>query len=111
MLLGFSLLLLLLLQVLRSSGYGRVIDMTGHERRDQTYFEGTGGCGLFWGGFGGRMHHWLCAALIEAVATAAAGGTHVRVPSSCVIVGCLTASACLWCCCGVCLQACWCWTA
>jgi hypothetical protein len=31
-----------IIQVLRSSGYGRVIDMTGHERRDKTYFEGTG---------------------------------------------------------------------
>lgn len=31
-----------IIQVLRSSGYGRVIDMTGHERRDQKYFEGTG---------------------------------------------------------------------
>lgn len=30
------------MQVLRSSGYKRVIDMSGHERRDQTYFEGTG---------------------------------------------------------------------
>lgn len=31
-------------QVLRASGYNRVIDMTGHEKHDQKYFEGTGGC-------------------------------------------------------------------
>jgi hypothetical protein len=31
-----------IIQVLRSSGYKRVIDMSGHERRDQKYFEGTG---------------------------------------------------------------------
>jgi hypothetical protein len=27
---------------MRSFGYKRVIDMSGHERRDQKYFEGTG---------------------------------------------------------------------
>jgi len=30
-------------QVLRGMGYSRVVDMTGHERYDRKYFEGTGG--------------------------------------------------------------------
>jgi hypothetical protein len=31
------------IQVLRQAGYERVIDMSGHEKRDKAYFEGTGG--------------------------------------------------------------------
>jgi hypothetical protein len=34
------------IQVLRQAGYDRVIDMSGHEKRDKSYFEGTGGKGL-----------------------------------------------------------------
>jgi hypothetical protein len=30
------------IQVLRQAGYERVIDMSGHEKRDKAYFEGTG---------------------------------------------------------------------
>jgi hypothetical protein len=31
------------ISVLRQAGYERVIDMSGHEKRDKAYFEGTGG--------------------------------------------------------------------
>jgi hypothetical protein len=31
-----------IISVLRQSGYERVIDMTGHEKHDKAYFEGTG---------------------------------------------------------------------
>lgn len=31
-----------IIQVLRGMGYSRVVDMTGHERYDRKYFEGTG---------------------------------------------------------------------
>eukprot|EP00878_Enallax_costatus_P019111 GHUV01020151.1.p1 GENE.GHUV01020151.1~~GHUV01020151.1.p1 ORF type:complete len:315 (+),score=100.35 GHUV01020151.1:472-1416(+) len=31
-----------IVQVLRQQGYGRVVDMTSHEKHDKAYFEGTG---------------------------------------------------------------------
>ncbi|WIA12391.1 hypothetical protein OEZ85_012437 [Tetradesmus obliquus] len=31
-----------IIQVLRQAGYERVLDMSGHEKRDKAYFEGTG---------------------------------------------------------------------
>jgi hypothetical protein len=31
-----------IISVLRQAGYERVLDMTGHEKRDKAYFEGTG---------------------------------------------------------------------
>jgi hypothetical protein len=34
------------IQVLRQAGYERVMDMSGHEKRDKAYFEGTGGACL-----------------------------------------------------------------
>jgi hypothetical protein len=34
-----------IISVLRQAGYEHVLDMTGHEKRDKAYFEGTGEAG------------------------------------------------------------------
>lgn len=33
------------IQVLKQAGYPRVVDMSGHEKHDKAYFEGTGALG------------------------------------------------------------------
>jgi hypothetical protein len=45
-----------IVQFLQHQGYSRVVDMSGHEKRDQTYFEGTGVLPCVWRADGCLLH-------------------------------------------------------